>query len=153
MIKKKKKRSKDLIGRKFGRLTVLEDTGKKNPHGRIIWLCLCNCGNGNLKEAHTNSLKSGHTKSCGCLNRERMIKLGQQRKIHGDAGTRIYRIWFCMKSRCYLKTDYKYKNYGARGIKVCPSWLNNYPTFKAWALRNGYQNNLTIDRKALREKI
>jgi len=51
-----------------------------------------------------------------------------------------------MKARCYSRKSKYYENYGARGIKVCPPWLNNFLTFKSWALRNGYQDNLTIDR-------
>jgi len=146
-LKNKDGSFKKMIGMKFGRLTVLEDSGKRTPHGRIIWLCLCCCADANLKEAHTKSLKSGDTKSCGCLNRERMIEFGQKRRIHGDSETRLYRTYFNMKDRCYRKKSKRYKNYGARGITICPSWLNDYLTFKAWALRNGYQDNLTIDRR------
>ena len=124
-------------GRIFGRLTVLGDSGKR-LHSQIIWICLCRCGK--IHEVVGISLKSGRTKSCGCLSREKATK-------HGDYGTRLYNIYFHMKSRCYRKTDHKYKNYGARGIKVCPSWLNDYLTFKSWALRNGYKDNLTIDKR------
>ena len=126
-----------MIGRKFGRLTILEDSGKrklKTGGGpRIIWLCRCDCGN--LKEVFTSRLTSGTTRSCGCL-----------RRTHGDAGTLLYKIWFYMKDRCYRKKNHRYKYYGAKGIKVCPSWLNDFPNFKSWALSHGYQAHLTIDR-------
>ena len=130
-----------MIGRQFGRLTVLEDTGKRK-RGNIIWTCLCICGN--KPDVTGIQLKLGKTKSCGCLRKEMSRK---RFLIHSDSGTRLYKIWIHMKSRCYLKTDPNYKDYGARGIKVCPSWLHSYPPFKAWALRNGYQDNLTIDKK------
>lgn len=57
----------NLKGQRFGRLTVIEDTKKKNNYGGIIWLCRCDCGN--LVEVNSNSLKSKNTKSCGCLKR------------------------------------------------------------------------------------
>ena len=66
---------------------------------------------------------------------------------HGEGKTRLYGIWAGMKARCCQKNDESFQHYGARGIKVCPSWLNNFLTFKAWALRNGYKDNLTIDRR------
>lgn len=130
-----------MIGRIFGRLVVLRDSGKRNRKGEIIWLCRCDCGN--IKEVPTNYLTRGSTRSCGCLKKGGP---SHHRFIHGDSGTRLYRIWACMKYRCYLKTDPKYKYYGARGIVVYSSWLDNFRTFKIWALSHGYQNNLTIDR-------
>lgn len=59
---------------------------------------------------------------------------------------RLRRIFHHMKGRCYCKTDHKYKNYGARGIKVCDEWLNNFGTFYEWAINNGYRKGLSIDR-------
>lgn len=54
--------------------------------------------------------------------------------------------WYNAKLRCYDKTCVKYKSYGARGIKMCDEWLNNYHAFYDWAINNGYQDGLTIDR-------
>lgn len=65
---------------------------------------------------------------------------------HGDTGTRLYRIWKSMKSRCYSHKPIYYKWYGARGITVCEEWLNDYPIFKEWALLNGYDETLELDR-------
>ena len=128
-----------LIAGTFGRLTVFKDSSKRTPGGHVIWLCVCSCGNPNIKEVSTKNLTSGSTKSCGCLQKESVT-------THGCTGTRIYGIWVNMKARCYSRKSKYYENYGARGIKVCPPWLNNFLTFKSWALRNGYQDNLTIDR-------
>ena len=68
---------------------------------------------------------------------------------HGDSPrrkrTRLYGIWAGMKTRCHDFNCKDYKYYGARGIKVDFSWYN-YTTFRGWALANGYQENLTIDR-------
>ena len=60
--------------------------------------------------------------------------------------TRLYNIYYGMKKRCYNKNTANYKNYGARGITICSEWLNDKQSFFAWAINNGYQDNLTIDR-------
>jgi len=134
----------DLVGRRFGRLIVLSDTGKK--YGRnTIWLCQCNCGK--LTEVRGDRLKAGNIKSCGCLRKER---IKESNTIHGDSCggkiSRLYNIWRKMKSRCFNPKQQGYKYYGGKGIKVCDEWKNNYLAFKSWALANGYRNNLTIDR-------
>lgn len=64
----------------------------------------------------------------------------------GRKGTRLYRIYNNMKTRCYNPNSKSYKYYGARGIGICSEWLNNFSAFKVWALSNGYQDNLTIER-------
>lgn len=130
-----------MIGKIFGRLTVLEDSGKRNHRGQIIWTCICRCGNKtNVRGDH---LISGSTKSCGCLK-----KGGPSHHlyVHGGFGTLLYGIWRGMRDRCYRKKNPKYKYYGAKGIKVCPSWLNDFLAFRIWALSHGYKSNLTIDR-------
>jgi hypothetical protein len=133
----------DLSGQRFGRLTVLRDSGKRYRKN-TIWNCLCDCGN--TAKVYTSSLKRGHTKSCGCLQREFAIENGRARYKHGGVKTRLYNIWVCMKKRCNNVNSPDYKYYGAKGIKVCTEWQNNYAEFSFWAGLNGYQNNLTIDR-------
>lgn len=60
-----------LIGQKFGRLLVLEDSTKRSNDGTIKWKCKCECGN--IVYVSTTSLTSGNTQSCGCFQRERTI--------------------------------------------------------------------------------
>lgn len=64
---------------------------------------------------------------------------------HGDHKKRLYRIWIGMKYRCNNPNHSYYRDYGARGITVCGEW-EKYENFRDWALSNGYQNDLTIDR-------
>lgn len=59
---------------------------------------------------------------------------------------RLYRIWHNMKSRCYCKSFSRYKYYGGRGITVCEEWKNDFKAFRQWAIANGYQDDLQIDR-------
>ena len=125
-----------MANKRFGRLTVIRRCGYKGK--RITWLCKCDCGN--LKVVIGESLKDGRTKSCGCLKAE-----GNNFK-HGFSYTKLHNSYRAMKERCTLKTHLKYKDYGGRGIKVCDEWLNNPKSFYKWALENGYQEGLTIDR-------
>lgn len=136
----------ELTGKRFGRLTALFKTGKRSKGGRLIWHCVCDCG----KECDVPStdLVSGNTKSCGCLQPE---KARNSHLKHGDCpygkkATKLYSVWSGMKNRCNTKSHVEYKNYGGRGIKVCDEWLNNYSTFKEWALSNCYKEGLQIDR-------
>lgn len=114
---------KDLSGKKFGRWKVIglrgmvESSGKRYP----VWRCVCLCGT--KKNLYGSSLKYGTSKSCGCYNRDQLVK----RATHGHARkgnpSRTYISWFQMKSRCLSKKCKAYKNYGGRGITICKRWL------------------------------
>lgn len=132
----------DLSGMKFGRLTVLEFAFNKSR--RSYWKCKCECGNHKIIEGY--KLKTGHTKSCGCLSRENFEKLKNMSIKHNLCNTRLYRAWINMKNRCYNKKLKEYKNYGGRGIKVCDEWKNDFLVFYKWSIENGYSDDLTIDR-------
>lgn len=69
------------------------------------------------------------------------------RQRHGMTGTRIYKLWGHMKERCYNKNSTNYDRYGGRGIQVCEEWKNDFMSFYNWAMENGYQENLTLDRE------
>ena len=132
----------DLTGQKFGRLTVLSRTDN-NKHRQVMWLCQCKCGNFIVVRGYR--LKDGHTKSCGCLNKEQAIINVSKHHSHKLSNTRLYQTWQNIKKRCLNYKDKNYKNYGGRGIEICNEWLNPNNFFK-WALNNGYSDNLTIDR-------
>ena len=130
----------DLTGQRFGRLTVLEcvERGKKTK-----WLCQCDCGNKTI--TLVSSLKSGSTKSCGCLHKESMKKICGWNRTHGEStstgNTRLHGVWTAMKSRIYNPNNKKYPCYGGRGITMCDEWKNDYLSFKKWAMENGYNPN------------
>ena len=145
MIKNGKR---DLAGRQFGKLTAIEDTGRRR-RGHRLWRCRCKCGNETIVDQ--SNLVRGHTKSCGCLqaaaarrNIEKFRAESDSKKLpnykHGDARKgnikRLHRIWAGMKSRCQNPNDVSYNFYGERGIGVCPEWTNDYLSFKTWALAN-----------------
>lgn len=113
----------DLTGQRFGRLTVIAKA-EDRPTGCSKWLCQCDCGN--TSSVGNNALKSGHTKSCGCLCRELASKAS---KTHGLSGSNTYMTWAGMKARCTNPNNTKYKDYGGRGITVCDRWLNSFENF------------------------
>lgn len=65
---------------------------------------------------------------------------------HGKSKTRLYHTWKHIKQRCYNTNDKDYKYYGGRCIAVCDEWLKDFMNFYNWAINNGYNENLTIDR-------
>lgn len=133
------RRAIDLTGKRFGRLVILERV-ESNRKDKPAWLCLCDCGNEIV--SYSDYLSSGHTRSCGCLSRE---KVRERSTTHGYSGTRLYNIWHGMIQRCECRSDARYKNYGARGIFVCRDW-HDFQSFLDWAIINGYSDKLSIDR-------
>lgn len=133
----------DLTGQKFGRLTVIKYYGSTKRR-RNMWLCKCECGNEKVVEG--SHLKSGHTKSCGCIQMENIKKINYKT---GMSNTRLYYAYRNMLNRCYRKKSTMYKYYGLRGIKVCNEWKDKkdgFKVFSEWALNNGYAENLSLDR-------
>ena len=66
---------------------------------------------------------------------------------HGESFTKLYYMWHSIKNRCLNANAQTYKDYGGRGITICPEWTNDYTIFRDWALTNGYQEGLEIDRR------
>lgn len=128
------------INKKYNRLTI-KYTYKKN--NRTYVHCVCECGN--YKDIRLSRLKSGETKSCGCLRKD--ISRGKGKK-KPYSNTKLFYTYHGIKTRCYNTKSTSYKYYGAKGIKMCDEWLNDFKTFQEWAYNNGYQENkgLSIDR-------
>lgn len=134
----------NLVGQKFGRLTVIEKVGYKysnTGHKDIVWKCECDCGNST--QTITPYLKRGTTKSCGCLKNE---TLNYHNFKHGLSNYKLYSVWSGMKDRCYRENCDSYKHYGKRGISMCNEWKCSFDLFHDWAVQNGYQQGLTIER-------
>lgn len=141
----------DLVGKRFGRLVVIEPSFTK--YNKLHWKCLCDCGN--FTNVQTEYLTHGNTKSCGCLQKEISGKIFKKlNTTHGETNTRLFRLWCKIKSRCYSEGSTGYHNYGKRGIKMCDEWKSNFLSFKDWAIKSGYReevlssgkNKWTIDR-------
>ena len=132
----KRKYDESWVGKKFGRLTVVEYLSKE---GRFVCECVC----GNRSVVVPVNLIRGKVKSCGCYNRD---ITRERMTVHGEHGTRLYRIYRAMKDRCYNPKHNSYPRYGGRGIKVCDEWLESYIAFRDWSITHGYSDDLSIDR-------
>lgn len=98
----------DLTGHVYGQLEVLERA--PNQGRKLVWRCRCECGEETL--AMGGNLRSGHTRSCGCLHGER----------HGRSKTREWNAWVDIRKRCENANYKDYDRYGGRGITVCDRW-------------------------------
>lgn len=140
---------KDMTNMRFERLTVIErapDRVQENGRRRIMWHCKCDCGN--EVNVSGEDLRSGHTRSCGCIHSE---QLADRNRTHDHSQDRLYKVWNGIKKRCYNINSKDYKNYGGRGISVCEQWKFDYNVFREWAYNNGYDENAkhgqcTLDR-------
>ena len=107
----------DLVGQRFGRLTVIKEAEERTKSRQYAWVCKCSCGGDAVVAGH--DLRKGHTQSCGCLQKERTSKA---KKTHGMRHSREYNIWSKMWGRCANAKTERYPNYGGRGITVCERW-------------------------------
>ena len=121
---------KDLTTQRFGRLIVIAKNGRKKR--AITWECQCDCGR--IVTVRGNHLRSGVSKSCGCLNtdltrvRATTTLLASHTK-HGLSRTTEYRSWHAMLWRCYDQRAPSYRYYGGRGISVCAEWRRSFEQF------------------------
>jgi len=113
----------NLIGQRFGRLVVLTRSSNTKT-GRTRWQCQCDCDNTTV--VVSDKLRSGKTKSCGCLQQENRLR---GRRTHGMTKSREYHIWHGIKARCYNANNPAYSHYGGRGINVCDQWLQSFENF------------------------
>ena len=138
MISKDRKGAqKNYDGMRFGNHIVIR-RDHKDEKNRWWFLCKCDCGREYLTRG-TSALKDG-----GCICRRPRYK-------HGKTNTRLFKLWKSMKNRCYCEKWDGYKNYGGKGIKVCPEWKENFMNFYEWAYSSGYDENkpayqCTLDR-------
>jgi hypothetical protein len=142
--------AKDLMGQRFGRLTVIEKSDKRTRGRGLIWHCVCDCGNEVF--VPSTCLIERKSQSCGCLQKE------IRRQTHTTHGAttggkreRLYYVWRGIINRCYNPNASNYKHYGERGITMCDEWRYDYYSFKTWAITNGYDERIpscecTIDR-------
>lgn len=154
----------DITGRKFARLTAIEVVRENNTRK---WRCICECGN--EIRVVVSVLLNGNTKSCGCLQ---VDKVTTRNFIHGKAKTSTYYTWASMRDRCSNPKSKGWKRYGGRGIKVCARWEKysnfledmgervstehsidridnngNYePSNCRWAIRTVQQNNTSTNK-------
>lgn len=119
------KKPVNISGQKFGMLYAIK-LDSRDRHNRERWLFKCDCGKEKVIEK--SSVKTGHTKSCGCWQIENNKVIGI---THNKSKTREFKIWLGIKKRCLNKKHSTYKNYGGRGIKICDRWKDSFENFLA----------------------
>jgi len=126
--------AKNETGNRYGRLVVQEVSGRK--YGQIEWLCLCDCGE--FKRVLGENLRKGHTRSCGCLNKEMIRERSLKHGFASSFGFRhpLYASWNAMRQRCYNPNDDSFRNYGGRGIRVFQEWIDDGAAFVRWIEEN-----------------
>jgi hypothetical protein len=120
IVRKPTDRYKDITGQRFGLLVAISHTGTSEKWASALWLCRCDCGVEKVIPYH--NLRDGCTRSCGHLAQEARTK-------HGMSRSPEYHAWASMKQRCCKKTACQWKDYGARGIRVCARWLEGFGNF------------------------
>lgn len=137
-----------MIGYKNEFFEILESAGRDPKKRHKLWKCLCKCGNTSILDTH--SIKAKRIKSCGCSRKGKNkgnkfgLKHGlTQHKIRADP---LYEMRNRILTRCYnaKKSDYPY--YQGKGIRVCEEWIQHPKAFREWALANGWEKGLSIDR-------
>ena len=122
----RRKEVPDLTGMTFGKWLVLRKDTEKPDH----YICQCSCEDKTIRSVDRYNLESGASQSCGCVGKERIKQL---KYSHGMAGTKIYNVWNDMKKKRAPKP-------------VCDEWKNDFNSFYKWAISNGYEEGLTLNR-------
>ncbi len=127
----------NLVGKRFGRFTVMSYFGKMgfNP----LWNCVCDCGEKRVVQ-RGNLFRPNP--SCGCYRRENVSRI---KKVHGMRHSRPYKIWSNMKNRCSNPKCNRSHIYHNRGITYCQQWETFSGFWKDMA--SGYDDHLTLERK------
>lgn len=131
----------DITGQRFGNWEVIQKDAPHHDSKNSYWICRCVCGR--VRAVNRSTLVSGKSISCGCVisDKKKQINI-----THGMSKTRLYHEWISMRRRCASSTARCSSSYYWKGITVCEEWRNDFQAFRDWAVANGYNDSLTIDR-------
>ena len=144
---KRGRKSIDISGMRFGNWIVLERDFEGSMPGRTMWYCRCDCGN--VKSVNGAFLRKGLSTQCVECRDDKLHerRADPRRRINGKF-THTYNTWDAIIHRCYYPSQASYKHYGARGIKMCDEWRNDYFAFYDYVaqLERFDEPNMTLDR-------
>jgi hypothetical protein len=130
--------AQDITGQQFNYWTVSGRAGTMEGKAKkALWHCACKCGTERILTG--GDLRNGHSKSCGCYQKEVASKVNS---THGMGRSKEYAAWSAMMTRCTNSNAVNYADYGGRGIKVCDRWK----AFENFYADMGDANGLTLDR-------
>lgn len=131
----------DLIGKRFGCILVVEKYSSDGMPSTHKFKCKCDCGNILILTAQ--NIRSKRHLCCKACKYKYITENIHSFTKHGMCDTPVYKIWSGINKRCLTKTDKSYKNYGARGIKICYEWSRLNPkgfnNFYTWSIKTGYK--------------
>lgn len=136
----RKDKAEKIIGVKKGQLTILSIAPSICKDRRTCVKVKCDCG---TEKIIPLSRFNAGTKSCGCLHTKMIV---ERNTSHGKSSHPLYNIWSLLKSRCYSPQNKSFHNYGGRGVVVCDEWVNDFNSFYNWAIANGWERGLEIDK-------
>jgi len=142
------KKRTSVIGETYHMLTIIADAPDRNKERRVIVRCEC----GTIKEVGYYHIKYGDTKACGCHRKKILATSGLK---HGMANSSLYVVWDDMRARCNRPSNQSYKNYGAKGVRVCEEWNGSecFPVFAKWALENGWEHGMQLDKDKIPKQL
>ena len=114
----------DESGKRFGKLTVIKENPNRSNDGRVMWDCVCDCGN--LTTTYGEHLRSDHTQSCECY---KIVKTKELFSTHGKTGSKVYNTWCNIKERCYNPNSTSYLVYGKFGITMHEDFVKDFQSF------------------------
>lgn len=129
----------EIIGKKFNQLTIISYAEKRKDQNYLLVRCDC----GLEKIMMWENIRSGKSKSCGCLSYR--VMFGRRHPL--------YKRWLQMKARCYNKKFKHYNNYGGRGVTVCNEWRNDFESFFNWAIEAGWKEGLELDKDIIPKRL
>jgi len=142
------------LGTVFSRLTVIGTVDRVRGPGmtRTAYYYTCRCICGVERQVMAQSLLKGTTRSCGCLQRDTMRRLST---IHGESTgehfSRLYQTWLHLNNDCLPSNRQRhYRTPGERGITLCHAWLDNFGSFRDWALTHDYSDEMYLQRHDIR---
>lgn len=143
-------KAKNITGTRFGSLVALQPVAI-DPTRLIVWEYQCDCGNlyesgGAWVTAQLKNATNPKAPSCGCLNKETTREL---RLTHGMSKHPLFWVWSQMVERCHNPDNINYHKYGAKGVYVCDAWRKSSTEFMNWALTNGWEKGLHLDKDIL----
>lgn len=131
-------------GKVFGRLMLTGISYLKEMYGQQRRIVEAECDCGTIRGYLFGLLINGETKSCGCLQKD----LTRERfTTHGLSKHPLYLVWHEVRKRCYVPHTESYPNYGGRGIDMHENWVDDFVCFYEWAVINGYQTGLSLERR------
>lgn len=134
-----KRKNIQVVGLVYGKLIITKECPSNGKDSFVMVKCEC----GTEKMVALKHLRSGSTKTCGCVN---------PNESHGLSGHPLYTVWEDMLDRCYNANSKNYHRYGGRGVSVSDRWRHDFESFYQWAI-DKWKPGLRLDKDVRSEGV